>query len=420
MGAGLVEAERAASAHRTAIVTILLCALGAIFEGVDLQVAGVAAAGIIPEFRPDPQHLGIFFSASTLGLCGGALLGGRLSDRIGRKRVLVASVAVFGLFSLLTASASTMSALTWARLLTGLGLGGAFPIFVALTAESSAPGRRSFNVAIVYSAMPLGGAVVSLLSMLIAPIHWRQLFVVGGVCPLIVAPLMALYLRESQAFEHRIATAISPTSREIGFLAVMANGRAGKTALLWTSFFLGLLTLYLLLNWLPTLLLGYGLDKHQASFAQIAFNLGGAIAALCVGRLLDGSYRRASTVAVFAALPVCLSCLALVPKQSSAIVVVVLILGIVVLASQVVLYAMAPECYPTRIRGVGVGSAVAMGRTGSIAGPALAGVLLAHGQSTSQLLFHLVPVTVVGGICAITLVWIMTRKREAGLFAAED
>ncbi len=89
--------------NQTTTVTILLCALGAVFEGVDLQVAGVAAAGIVQEFEPDPRHLGIFFSASTLGLCCGALLGGRLSDRIGRKRVLIAAVAVFGLFSLLSA-----------------------------------------------------------------------------------------------------------------------------------------------------------------------------------------------------------------------------------------------------------------------------------------------------------------------------
>ncbi len=397
--------------NKTANVTILLCALGAIFEGVDLQVAGVAAAGIIGEFKPDPQHLGIFFSASTLGLCGGALLGGRISDRIGRKRVLIVSVAVFGLFSLLAASASTFWALTWARVLTGLGLGGAFPIFVALTAESSAPERRSFNVAIVYSAMPFGGAVVSLLSMLIASAHWRQLFVVGGIAPLIVAPIMAAHLRESQAFERRVTARSEADSHAAGFLAVFAQGRAPRTVLLWASFFLGLLTLYLLLNWLPTLLLGYGLDKRHASFAQIAFNLGGSIAALFVGKLLDGAHRRGSAVVVFAALPVSLGCLALAPQDSFLIVFIVLALGIAVLASQVVMYAMAPQCYPTRIRGVGVGTAVAVGRIGSIAGPALAGILVARGQTTSQLLLNLVPVTIVGGMCAITLVWVMSKSR---------
>ncbi len=395
---------------RTAISTILLCALGAVFEGVDVQVAGVAAAGIIAEFRPDPQRLGAFFSASTLGLCAGALLGGRLSDRIGRKRVLVMSVAVFGVFSLLAATASTMSALTWSRLLTGLGLGGAFPIFVALTAESSPSKRRSFNVALVYGAMPFGGAVVSLLSMLIAPSHWRQLFIVGGLCPLVVAPIMAIYMQESRAFRQTVISTRAPTSGETGFLAVMAHGRALTTILLWTAFFLGLLTLYLLLNWLPTLLLGYGLSKQQASFAQIAFNLGGSVAALSAGRLLDSAYRRSSAVVIFTALPVSIACLALAPKQPSVIVLIVLALGIVVLASQGVMHAMAPECYPTRIRGVGVGTAIAVGRLGSIVGPALAGVFVARGQTTSQLLLHLVPITLIAGVCAISLVWIMASR----------
>jgi MFS transporter, AAHS family, 3-hydroxyphenylpropionic acid transporter len=396
--------------NKTANVTILLCALGAIFEGVDLQVAGVAAAGIVGEFKPDPQHLGVFFSASTLGLCGGALLGGRIADRIGRKRVLIVSVAVFGLFSLLAASASSFSALIWARLLTGMGLGGAFPIFVALTSESSAPERRSFNVAIVYSAMPFGGAVVSLLSMLIAPAHWRQLFIIGGIAPLVVAPIMARHLRESQAFQRTVDAESADGSPGGGFLAVFAQGRASRTLLLWASFFLGLLTLYLLLNWLPTLLLGYGLDKRHASFAQIAFNLGGSIAALFVGKLLDGSHRRGCAIVVFAALPATLGCLALAPQESSVIVCIVLVLGIAVLASQVVMYAMAPQCYPTRSRGVGVGTAVAFGRIGSIAGPAIAGVLVARGLPTSQLLLSLVPVTIVGGICGIALVWIMPKN----------
>jgi AAHS family 3-hydroxyphenylpropionic acid transporter len=412
---GTSEALRSvdvAPGSATAWTTVVLCAIGAFFEGVDVQVAGVTAGGIIPELRPDSGHLGAFFSASTLGLVGGALVGGRLADRIGRKRVLVASVAVFGVFSMLTAFAPTMSALTWTRLLTGLGLGGAFPIFVALTAESSAPSRRSSNVALVYSAMPLGGAFVSLLSMLIAPTHWRQLFIVGGVSPLLVAPAMVLYLQESRAFRHASSGRRTMDEPGGGFLAILADGRAVSTMLLWLAFVFSLLTLYLLLNWLPTLLVGYGLDKQQASLAQVAFNLGGAIAALCMGRMLDGSHRRSSAATVFAALPILLLSLGLVPTQAWAIVLVVLVLGIVTLASQAVLYAAAPECYPDAIRGVGVGTAVATGRIGSILGPVLAGVLLASGRSISQLFLCLVPITVIGGTCALTLVWRMTNARH--------
>jgi MFS transporter, AAHS family, 3-hydroxyphenylpropionic acid transporter len=403
-----VEQDEAAA--RGATVTVVLCALAAFFEGIDLQAAGVAAAGIVPEFKPEPRHLGVFFSASTAGLVCGALVGGRLSDWLGRKRVLVASVAAFGVFSLLAASASTMSALVWARLLTGVGLGGAFPILVALTSESSTPARRRPNVTIVYSAMPFGGAFVSLLAMLIAPVHWRYLFIVGGLCPVIVTPIMALYLRESQAFKQARNVGATAAPARAGFLAVVTEGRARNTLLLWMGFLLSLLTLYLLLNWLPTLLLGYGLTKPQAAVAQIAFNLGGGIAALGMGRLLESSHRRGSTAMVFAAVPVLLACLAWAPRQPSLIVTFVLVLGIVVLASQAVMYAMAPQCYPTPIRGVGVGTAVAVGRIGSIVGPAIAGMLVAQGQTTAQLLLDLVPITAVGGICAVALAWTLLER----------
>ena len=89
--------------RRAAVATtIVFCALVALCEGIDLQAAGVAASGIAAEFKPSPGEMGTFFSGSTLGLFVGALIGGRLADGIGRKKVLVASVALFGLFSLLT------------------------------------------------------------------------------------------------------------------------------------------------------------------------------------------------------------------------------------------------------------------------------------------------------------------------------
>src|SRR5882757_9008820 len=122
MNAGTISGRRS---------TIVFCTLVALCEGIDLQAAGVAAAGIGAEFHPSPDQFGTFFSASTFGLFFGALLGGRLADSIGRKRVLVASIGVFGLFSLLTAFAGDVELLVVARLLTGLGLGGALPMLLA-------------------------------------------------------------------------------------------------------------------------------------------------------------------------------------------------------------------------------------------------------------------------------------------------
>lgn len=396
--------------HDRRIATIVCCLLAAFCEGIDLQAAGVAAGGIIPEFNPSPEQLGTFFSASTFGLFIGALSGGRLADSIGRKRVLVASIAVFGVASLLTPLSWGMPSLCWTRLLTGLGLGGALPNLIALVNECSATGRRSANVALMYSGAPFGGAVASLISMSIAPSHWRWIFIAGGVAPLVIVPIMLAKLRESPAFERmRSASGVSGSAPAGGFLAILAAGRTVPTLLLWISFFLGLLMLYLLLSWLPTLLVGNGMSKPQAAAAQIAFNLGGGLAALLMGQLLEGRLRPAAVVTTFVALPALVVLLSTAPSQLGVTMLIVFLLGCAVLAAQAFLYAAAPACYPTSIRGVGVGAAVAVGRIGSIVGPKLGGVLKAAGHSYSQLLTDLLPIVVVGSITAIALAWYTRR-----------
>ena len=385
-----------------AATTIVCCLLAVFCEGIDLQAAGVAAGGIIPEFKPSPDQIGTFFSASTFGLFLGALIGGRLSDSIGRKRVVVTSIALFGLFSLLTPLARDMPTLSWARFFTGLGLGGALPNLIALVNESSAPDRRNANVALAYSGAPFGGALASLISMALAPSHWRWIFVAGGVAPLILAPIMLAMLRESPAF--------AATHERSSVFAIFASGRATPTLLLWVSFFLGLLMLYLLLSWLPTLLVGNGMTKPQAAAAQIAFNVGGGLAALLMGTLLEGRLRRAAVLTTFVALPLLILLLSRAPPLFSLTVLIVFALGCAVIAAQAFLYAVAPACYPTSIRGLGVGAAVAVGRIGSIVGPKLAGLLKAAGHSYSQLLTDLLPIVVLGSMTAIALAWYTQRS----------
>jgi AAHS family 3-hydroxyphenylpropionic acid transporter len=392
-------------------VTILFCFLTALCEGIDLQAAGVAAAGIGAEFKPTPDQFGTFFSASTFGLFLGALIGGRLADSIGRKKVLVASIGLFGLFSLLTAWATDVQFLIWARALTGLGLGGALPMLLALVTESSATKQRSASVAMVYAAMPLGGAGVSLLIMLIASSQWRTIFIVGGVLPLLLAPLMAIALPESAAFQRERQA--SATLRAGSVMALFADGRARRTLLLWASFLLELLLLYLLLNWLPTLLVSDGFTRVQAAGAQIGFNLGGVLSAVLIGYLLGGRLRHKATIVVFVLLPLLLVLLAKSPADFTIVALAVFVLGCAVLAAQAFLYAVAPVVYPTRIRGIGVGAAVAFGRIGSIAGPKLGGMLKAAGHGPSQLLMDLLPIVIVGSVCSLWLAWELGRQGAA-------
>jgi MFS transporter, AAHS family, 3-hydroxyphenylpropionic acid transporter len=398
--------------------TIVGCIGIAFCEGFDLQSAGVAASGIVSEFQPTSEQLGTFFSASTLGLFAGALLGGRLSDSFGRKRILIGSIVLFGVFSVVTAAAHDVQALSWARLVTGGGLGGVFPTLLALVSESSSTRRRNVNVALVYSGMPFGGAIASLVSMLIAPEHWRLIFIAGGVTPLLLAPLMHRMLRESSEFERSSAAAVA-TAGTLGFetlpktgnfLAILADGRAAATLLLWISSFLELLTLYLILSWLPLLLVGSGFTKSEAAGVQVAFNVGGGLAALGIGPLLESRVRNPSIVTAFVSVPLFTLLLSRSPSQLMLVMLIVFGMGGSVLAAQSFLYAAAPRCYPTLIRGIALGAAVAVGRVGSIVGPKLGGALKAAGHSSGQLFMDILPLVVLASVAGLWFAWEAARR----------
>ena len=252
----------------------------------------------------------------------------------------------------------------------------------------------------VYAMMPLGGALISIFSLLIAATEWRAFFILGGLVPLLLTPLLLKSLPESKAFRQSKGEAGSR------FSAVLAEGRAARTLVLWVSFFLELLLLYLLLNWLPTLLLARGATRGQAAFAQIGFNLGGVITSLSIGVALDGRLRSAAIITTFVAVPVLLVVLARANVESMGLFVIVLLLGCAVLSAQAYLYASAPGLYPVSIRGVGAGAAVAAGRIGSIVGPQLGGFLKSAGHGTPQLLMDILPLVIAGSIASLTFAWI--------------
>ncbi|OYU69954.1 MAG: 3-(3-hydroxy-phenyl)propionate transporter MhpT [Alphaproteobacteria bacterium PA2] len=392
-----------------AVMTVALCWLVAICEGMDLQAAGVVAAKLASAFKLGPGPMGWFFSASTAGLLIGAVIGGRLADHFGRKRVLIGSVVVFGLLTAATAMSTTFPVLLTTRFLTGLGLGGALPNLIALVAEGSDPRQKNLAVSIMYSGMPLGGALVSLITL--APgfgASWTSVFYVAGIAPLVVVPLLIRFLPESRQFLE-VRETKAPRSTFIS--ALFHQGRAAPTLFLWASFFCTLLVLYLLLNWLPTLLVSRGLTKPEAARVQLFFNLIGAFAAMAAGWAIDTRYRLLGIVVTFLSLGAGLLLLIVVPTSPGSALLIGSLLGAAALASQSILYAVAPDCYPTEVRGRGVGAAVSAGRFGSIAGPIVAAQLLVGGRSPADVLQAMLPLVAVGFTCTLLLGW--ARGRQA-------
>ena len=405
--------ESAKLPRRTSAVTMALCYLIAVFEGFDLQAAGVAAPKLGPALGLTPDQLAWFFSSSTFGLMIGAAVGGRLSDRFGRKSVLIWAVSIFGLMSIGTGLAHNFELLLAMRFLTGVGLGGALPNLVALTAENAPAHEKNTAVGLLYAGLPSGGALVSLLSIFGAVDNWQIVFHVGGIAPLLAVPLLIMVLPESRELKSQRAAAAEVTGPKHGgfYFALFQEGRAGRSILLWVAFFLALLTMYLLLNWLPTLLVGRGLSRPDASLVQLTFNVFGAVASLCTGLAMDRLSLRWVTIVSFASAAVALALLSAAPPQLVIAATIGGLVGVAMSATQALLYAIAPANYPTKVRGTGVGTAVTIGRLGSAAGPLLAAALLGSGRSPTEVLSVLIPIILVSGAATFVLVLLMARQR---------
>jgi len=397
--------------NRRAPITIGLCFIIALLEGVDLQSAGIAAHGMKADFNLTPSMLGMMFSAGILGLLPGALIGGRMADRIGRKKVLLISVILFGLFSLLTAMVWEFYGLLLARFMTGVGLGAALPNLIALCSEAVDEKYRGRAVSLMYCGMPIGGVCISLLAMSELFTGWKYIFYAGGLAPLLVIPAMVLWLPESQAFTHSMANRTRQPQE--GMSAIFHNGLATPTVLLWVSYFCTLMVVYMLLNWLPSLVVGQGFTKTEASSVQMFFSVGAAMGTIILGQLLD----RWKMIAVIALMytGILVALLALGNADSLQLMIIAgAIAGFFTIGGQMVLYALGTLFYPTRIRATGLGTAVAVGRLGAMSGPAVAGQLLAMGGDTSAVLLASSPGIIVS---ALAIFYLLVRKQPTANLA---
>jgi AAHS family 3-hydroxyphenylpropionic acid transporter len=334
----------------------------------------------------------------------GAFTGGWAADRWGRKPVLLASVLIFGVFSIATAFAGGLEPLLAARFATGLGFGGALPKLIAIAAEISKPDRRSFVTSAMMCGMPAGGVCVSLLARVVGEeIGWRTLFLVGGALPLLVAPLIALRLPETRPAE---------TVKFEGGLAkaLFADRRAGSTLLLWAASLLTLLVMYLLLNWLPTLVVAKGYGPSDGATASLAFNSIGIVGSLVLGLAADRAGVRLTMLGAYLALGVALWSLG-AAAQLGGIVALSGAVGFLVMGTQYILYSIAPTLYPSAARAAGAGAVVGIGRFGAIIGPLLAGDLRQAGWTADQVLTTLTPVALAAG-AAIVAMTFLTKVRQ--------
>jgi len=406
----------------------LLCGIVVFMEGFNTQSAGYIAPALAQAFHLKPADLGLYFSLGLFGLLLGALFVAPLADRFGRRPLLLACVPLLGICSLLSAASPSAAVLDALRFLTGLSVGGALPNTIALTSEYSPHGRRSLMIALMFTGFIIGSIIVGFgAARLVPAFGWQSIFLVGGVLPLLLTPVLFFALPESVRFlvlrgarSEAIAALLQrldPTLRfarntrfitgeesasAVSVAALFREGRAKRTILLWIVTFMSLFDLYLMANWLPTQMHTLGLSIQTAILVGTMFQIGGLVGTI-FGWLADRIGANIALALAFFVGAICITCIGLAGHNQTLVTLAVLGSGFGILGGQTVTNAVSAISYPTEIRSTGVGWATGIGRFGSIVGPGLAGILLDFDIAAQNIFFLAVIPALLASLAAIAM-----------------
>jgi MFS transporter, AAHS family, 4-hydroxybenzoate transporter len=384
----------------------VLCGLIQMLDGYDLSAIGLAVPSLVKAWALPPPAFTQAFALSSVGIMVGAMLSGPIADRFGRKPVLLLSVALFGIFSLASAWATTLPMLVALRFFTGIGIGGAMPTTVALTSDYTPDRWRTSVVMFMFTGNTIGGFFAGQIAAQVLPRWgWPGIFLVGGIVPLVLLVLLIFALPESPQFQ---GGARPPSARANPVSGLFADGLALTTILLWAIFLINLLNMYLIGYWLPTVLNLEGFSPSDAAFATSIYSVGAVLSTLLLGPAVArfGPERVLATSLAFGA--VCIGIVATAHLPPLGIMVVLFGAGGGFVGSQLGLNGFAASAYPASTRSTGIGWALGVGRLGGIAGPIVGGALLALGlPPTKIMLFACGP-----GLVTAALVTILGRHRK--------
>lgn len=382
---------------------LFLCFLIVTFDGFDAAIMGFIAPAVIQDWAITRAGFGPILAAAMVGLAAGALMSGPYSDRLGRRRVLLWSVACFAVFSVLCAFARSPMELTVLRFLTGLGLGAAMPNSTTLLSEYIPKRHRSFLITLMFMGFSLGSAMGGFVSAWMIPhFGWHAVLLLGGILPLLLLPVLYFLLPESVDFmvnkqcpQARIIAVLKRmggtfNDRVQFILAEVAPDQASggkvrhllsyeyrwRTLSLWMTYFMGLLVIYLLTGWMPTLIKDAGVTLERAAMVTAMFQMGGLVGVLLVGFAMDRMNAKVVIATAYLGGAICVFTIGLVDIGTGLLGVMIFAAGFCINGGQTGLNAFAPSQYPTAIRATGVSWMLGIGRFGGILGSMMGGVLL--------------------------------------------
>jgi len=379
---------------------VWLCWLAMVLDGFDLVVLGTVIPTLIKSQELGFDAVGATFAAtiSLVGVGLGALFIAPLSDRLGRRNLLVACVTWFSIFTIAVVFAPNVAWFSTFRLLAGLGLGACLPAALAYMNDYAPAGTAGKSTTRTMTGYHVGAVATAFLALMVIP-SWRTMFVVGGLAGLALVPFLWFKLPETLPPVHHVpAAAKSPAGAgirgEVGHETVHAAApeeeRASFRELgrkpypliaagVGVASFMGLLLVYGLNTWLPQLMASAGYSLNAGLALLLVLNVGAVVGLLIAGVLADRHGTKRIVLLWFGLSAAFLAALSIQIQNEVVLYAAVFVTGVFVFSSQVLVYAWVTQLFPVRLRGTALGFAAGVGRLGAILGPAVTGTLVAAG-----------------------------------------
>ncbi|HEY4317821.1 MAG TPA: MFS transporter, partial [Herbaspirillum sp.] len=415
---------------------IFLCGLVQFFDGFDMQMLAYTAPAIMKEWAVPHAAFGSVFAVGMLGIVTGTAVLSPLADRVGRKKMLIASIVLFAVMTFVIALAENLTQLRVMRFFTGFGLAAVLPCTTVMASEFAPKRRQATMITMMSIGFAVGAATGGQLNALLLPlIGWRGTFCIGGAFPLLLVIALVRYLPESLRYlvvkggqDAKIAGTLKKMDPALNIpegtrfhmtqeqpqrapvIELFVRKRLAMTLLLWVVISLNLLMMNFLNNWLPSVLTGAGLTVTQAVRMTTLFQFGGIIGILAMGRITDRIGYFPVLIAAFVMQAAAAMAIALGGESTPVLLLTIPCAGLAVVGVNNMLAALTTTLYPTAIRATGSGWANSFGHLVALAGPIIGGILIGLGWPIRDLFFLLMTVPVCGTVGMIALALQRTRQ----------
>lgn len=399
-------------------------------EGYDLAVYGASVPAILQDtgLNVDVAQVGLIGSIVGVGMLIGAGFAGAMVHRFGHLRLIALGIAIFSFGMIANALAPTAAMFGIGRLVVGLGLGIVLPMVNAYVSDISEPKKVARNVGLSMSGYAIGAMCAPLLAALLIEQSYRWLYIIG-ITPVILVAILYRRLPGSPVFlrkqgKEELASLIEmkyklpPTSsdpadkpgRFLGIGALFAPGVRISTLLFWTLSFCGLLLVFGISAWLPTMLQAIGYSLGSALIQTVAMWAGVAAGVILGGRIAEIIGTKAIVIFAFLVGAISLLLMSLQPPVWI-FYILVFVSGFGFIGSQILGNALIATRYPPALRGNGLSWALAIGRVGAIVGPSL-GAWVLTSQLSDEWNFYAFAIPALVGATAAALVPRMSGQSD--------